>query len=103
MINVLTVDDSRTMRTILCRFLHGLGYETAEAAHGREALDWLAANPLPDIAFVDWNMPEMTGIEFVNEARKQSALDPLRIVMVTSENEISFVAPPSRRAPTNSS
>ena len=89
--HALIIDDSRTTRTIIARLLKGLGYETSEAGDGRAGLDHLAAHGPADIAFVDWNMPEMPGIDFVRGARKNPAYDAMRIVMVTSENEISTV------------
>ena len=88
----LIIDDSRTTRAIISRLLTSIGYETAEAEHGRAALDYLEANGASDIAFVDWNMPEMTGIEFVRHARQNARYDGMQIVMVTSENEISAIS-----------
>src|SRR3954471_16632981 len=90
--NALIIDDSRTTRAIIARFLSALGYETAEAGDGAAGLAHLAAVGAPDIAFVDWNMPEMTGIEFVKHARREPRYDGMQIVMVTSENEIANVA-----------
>jgi len=88
----LIIDDSRTTRAIISRLLQSLGYETAEAGDGLAALTHLQQNALPDIAFVDWNMPVMDGLEFVREVRKNPAFDPMRIVMVTSENDMTTVA-----------
>ncbi len=56
----LIVDDSRTTRAIIARLLQGLGYTTSEAPDGAAALRHLEAQGAPEIAFVDWNMPEMT-------------------------------------------
>jgi two-component system chemotaxis response regulator CheY len=90
----LVVDDSRAMRTIIGRFLKEAGYQIAEAADGREALDRLAE--LRSIApvslvMVDWNMPEMNGLEFVQAARADASYRDVRIVMVTTETEIERV------------
>jgi len=63
-------------------------FEFIEAEDGRVALEKLKANSV-DIAFVDWNMPNMTGVEFVAEVRsleKKAGEDyPIPMVMVTSE------------------
>ena len=66
---VLVVDDSSTMRRIIINTLRKLGYEdTCEAGDGREALKSLTATPA-DMVVTDWNMPEMTGPEFVEALR----------------------------------
>ena len=90
--HALVIDDSRTTRTIISRLLKALDYETIEAADGHEALRVLASGELPGIAFVDWHMPEMSGIEFVQIVRADRRCDGMRIVMVTSENELDRVS-----------
>ncbi len=90
--NALVIDDSRAMRMILGRMLRELGMEVAEAANGRLALDLLDEGLDPAVVLVDWNMPEMTGIEFVAAVRQPPYLSTARIVMVTTETEIPQVA-----------
>jgi two-component system, chemotaxis family, chemotaxis protein CheY len=85
----LVIDDSRAIRLILTRTLRELGFETSEAANGREALEVLEREGPFDLGLVDWNMPEMDGFEFVVEARKQSAYDAMKLMMVTTETEMS--------------
>ena len=85
----LLVDDSRAMRSILRRMVEQIGYQVVEAGHGIEALDVLAATDPFDLALVDWNMPHMSGIELVEAVRKDHSHDSMRIVMVTSETDIS--------------
>ena len=83
----LIVDDSRAMRTILKGILKGLGFETFEAGHGKEGLQRLLEQGAPDLALVDWNMPEMNGLDFIRTVRAERAYDGVRILMVTSEAE----------------
>lgn len=84
-VRALIVDDSRAMRVILRRALTGCGFaEFLEANNGAEALEVLSG-AVPDAAFVDWNMPVMTGIEFVRAVRADSAFDAMAVIMVTSE------------------
>ena len=85
----LVIDDSRTMRLMLARPLQQLGYEVLQAGDGQEALDVLAANSddLPTLATVDWNMPVMNGLEFVQATRKDPGLRDLTLMMVTTEAE----------------
>ncbi len=93
-IQVLVIDDSRTMRLILGRMLRDLGLEVAEASNGREALAQLDAGLSPAVILVDWNMPEMTGIEFVEAVRHPPYESTAKLVMVTTETEV----PQVRRA-----
>ena len=83
----LVVDDSRTMRRIVVRILAGLGYQTSEAADGREALDLLEAGEVYDLACIDWNMPVMDGLEFVMAVRARPDWRAITLMMVTTEAE----------------
>jgi two-component system chemotaxis response regulator CheY len=87
----LVVDDSRAMRLILGRVLRDRGYDVSEAGDGREALDVLVAGPLPDVVLVDWNMPVMNGLELVQALRQDATYAGVRIVMVTTESEATYV------------
>jgi two-component system chemotaxis response regulator CheY len=84
----LIVDDSRAMRIFLKRALTTCGFdEFVEAADGIEALTALeaSAGDPPRFAFVDWNMPVMSGIEFVQAAGANPAFNAVYILLVTSE------------------
>jgi two-component system chemotaxis response regulator CheY len=82
----LVIDDSRAMRLILGRMLRDLGFDVVEATHGREGLQQLAE--APDLVLVDWNMPEMSGIEFLEAMRRPPHSSAAKVVMVTTETEI---------------
>jgi two-component system chemotaxis response regulator CheY len=85
----LIVDDSRTIRLILKRFLVEMGYDVREAANGREALAAIETEQdKVSLVLTDWNMPEMDGLEFVKRLRKNPELASLRVVMVTTETEL---------------
>lgn len=84
----LVIDDSRAMRLILGRMLRELGLEVAEATNGRDGLDRLDGGLAPALVLVDWNMPEMTGIEFVEAVRKPPYNSAAKLVMVTTETEV---------------
>jgi two-component system, chemotaxis family, chemotaxis protein CheY len=90
--HALVVDDSRAMRSILSHILRQLGFEVSEAANGRDALNQLGQFGRFDLALVDWNMPEMNGLEFVRQVRSDSRHNELRLMMVTTETEMSQVA-----------
>ncbi|GAA3043701.1 response regulator [Actinokineospora globicatena] len=84
----IVIDDSRAMRKILRGLLADLGFEVLEAGNGREALDLLqSTGRVPDLALVDWNMPVMTGLEFVIDVRKIAEMRQMTLMMVTTESE----------------
>jgi len=87
----IIIDDSKAMRVLLGRILADLGFDVTEAANGREGIERLRANGQTDLALVDWNMPEMSGVDFVRAVRSEPDYDPLRIIMVTTETEMSRV------------
>lgn len=85
----LVVDDSRTIRQILVRTLRQLGFEDIrEAATGLEALRSLEETPGVSLVLVDWNMPEMNGLDLVKALRSRPELAQIKIVMVTTETEL---------------
>ncbi|OLB78085.1 MAG: response regulator [Actinobacteria bacterium 13_2_20CM_2_71_6] len=90
--HAIVIDDSRAMRLILRRIVGQLGFEVADAEDGRAALDLLAGmENVPDLALVDWNMPNMNGLEFVTAAREDARLREMTLVMVTTESEQSHI------------
>jgi two-component system chemotaxis response regulator CheY len=88
----LVIDDSRTIRLILGRMLNELGFDVDEAGDGRQGLARLGEGPRPALVLVDWNMPEMTGLEFVLAARQPPYCSDARVVMVTTETGIAQMA-----------
>lgn len=88
----LVVDDSRAIRVILGQMLSDLGYEVAEARHGREALIHLQAHTDTALALIDWNMPEMNGLELVQAVHADPQLADIRLMMVTTETEMAQMA-----------
>jgi two-component system chemotaxis response regulator CheY len=93
----MVIDDSRAMRMILTRFVTQLGFEVVEAGNGKEAMEYLTNTVLngdgevPGLALVDWNMPEMNGLEFVTALRAEPRMRSMTIMMVTTESEQSQI------------
>jgi two-component system chemotaxis response regulator CheY len=88
----MVIDDSRAMRLILCRIARQLGFDVVEAGNGREALDLLEKSEVvPNFALVDWNMPEMNGLDFVTAVRADQRLRSMTLMMVTTEGERSQI------------
>ena len=85
----LVIDDSRAMRTIITGILAKAGFEVADAENGQAGLDRMAAAGPFDVAFVDWNMPVMNGLEFIRAVRTERKDRNIAIVMVTTETETS--------------
>lgn len=82
---ILIVDDSRVMRQIVIRTLRQAGmdgHDVVEAENGRQGLDAVAEHA-PDLILSDWNMPELTGIEFLHALRGSGDETPFGFV--TSE------------------
>ena len=88
----LVIDDSRAMRSILQGILASLDFEVEEASDGRQAVDILSRDHDFDLALVDWNLPEMSGLEVVIEVRKDPRLAGLPLLMVTTETEFERVS-----------
>ena len=84
----LVIDDSRPIRRIESDILQELGFETAVAVDGRDALNQLQSlESLPDVVLVDWNMPEMDGLEFIKTLRRDARYAGIVVLMVTTETE----------------
>lgn len=80
----LVVDDSRTMRRIVCRHLAELGFDTVEAGDGAAALGVLEQDPV-EVVCVDQNMPVMDGVTFISRVRARPQWRTVALVMVTTE------------------
>jgi two-component system chemotaxis response regulator CheY len=83
----LVIDDSRAVRMLVGNILREQGFDVCDAGHGLEGLEKLQANPEISLILVDWNMPVMDGLEFIQTVRKQRVWDSVQIVMVTTETE----------------
>ncbi len=88
MTKVLLVDDSAVMRKIIQRNIKETGLivdEFIEAGDGTQALDKVNADGDLDLILLDWNMPNMSGIEFVKTLRSLNLSKRIPVVMVTTE------------------
>ena len=92
-LRALVIDDSRVMRNMVMESLRRTQlaeFEFTEAEDGSDALTKF--NPKStDIVFVDWNMPKMSGIDFVRKVRTTHKNCDVPIVMVTSEKSVGKV------------
>jgi two-component system chemotaxis response regulator CheB len=88
----LVIDDSKPVRSILARMLRELDFETSEAANGQAGLQLLRELGKPDVATVNWQMPEMDGLQFIRAVRSDARYRELPLLMISSESEPSRVA-----------
>lgn len=86
----LIVDDSKVIRMVARKILQELDFETSEAADGEEALN-ACRQGMPDAVLLDWNMPVMSGIEYLRELRKLPEGDKPIVVFCTTENDIEHI------------
>jgi two-component system chemotaxis response regulator CheY len=85
----MVIDDSKTIRLILSRTLSQLGYDVEQAANGKEGLATLeGAGKAIGLILVDWNMPEMNGLDFVKCVRADRRWDGIKLMMVTTETQV---------------
>ena len=86
----LVVDDSRVVRKVARRILEGTGFGVEEAADGACALAACRAR-LPDAILLDWNMPVMSGIDFLRALRTEFGPDNPPVLFCTNENDMRFI------------
>lgn len=86
--NVLIVDDYKTMLRIIRNLLKQIGFDNVdEAADGAEALTKMRTGKEYGLVISDWNMEPMTGYEFLKEVRADDGLKTTPFIMVTAESK----------------
>ena len=86
----LVVDDSKVIRKVARHILETLNFEVREAGDGREALDaCLAASP--DVVLLDWNMPVMSGMDFLRALKDSGIAEKPKVVFCTTENGMAYI------------
>ena len=86
---VMTVDDSKTIRMILAKILHEMGIppEDVDEADCAEAAHYIAVRKKLDLILLDWNMPRISGLEFLKTLRSLPQTAKVAVMMVTTEGE----------------
>jgi len=87
----LIVDDSRFIRQYLRQLLESMGLSCEEAVDGPTALQMLRGASLFDFMLLDVNMPGMSGLECVKELRVTGLQPPMKVMMVTTEADNSYI------------
>jgi len=86
----LVVDDSRVVRKVARRIAEDLGFSCDEAEDGQVAYEYCEGK-MPDVILLDWNMPVMTGIEFLEKLRKMENGGSPIVVFCTTENDMAQI------------
>src|SRR3569833_477858 len=82
----LVVDASRVIRTVARRILEGLSYSADEAEDGMAGLR-ACREKMPDLSFLDWNLPSMKGLDFIKSVRGQQGGGRPVILFCTTESD----------------
>jgi CheY-like chemotaxis protein len=85
---VLIVDDDRDIRAALGELLAEDGYEVATATNGAEALELLRNSSPPCMVLLDLMMPVMDGYEFLEEQKRDPALAPVPVAIMTASDRV---------------
>lgn len=82
----LLVDDSRMIRKVSRRIISDIGYHVDEAENGEEALKKCKI-AMPDLIILDWDMPVMTGLEFLAALREEPTAKRPKVVFCTTKKD----------------
>jgi len=86
-IKIVVADDSGTMRIMFKQILNKAGFENlVMAVNGADGLEKVKAEN-PDLVISDWNMPQMDGLEFLQELRKINEFKNLPFIMATAQSD----------------
>lgn len=80
---ILIVEDERPIREMIAFHLSRAGYETLEAEDSRMARQ-LLADERPDLALIDWMLPDMSGLELTRLLKRENEFEDLAVIMLTA-------------------
>lgn len=86
----LVVDDSRVIRKVARKIVEDMKFNCEEAEDGLQAVKAVEA-AMPDAILLDWNMPNMNGLEFLKALRKMPNGDKPIVVFCTTENDMDHI------------
>lgn len=93
MMEALIVDDSRALRGILGKMLSRHGFTIFQAENGKQALKSLEGEARAvKLVCLDYNMPEMNGLEFLTRMRQIPEFQDLPVLMITTETHLEFIS-----------
>ena len=86
----LIVEDSKVVRMVARKIIEGLNFAIEEADNGQTAMDQCQKR-MPDAILLDWNMPVMSGIDFLRNLRNMPGGQTPVVVFCTTENDIQHI------------
>jgi CheY-like chemotaxis protein len=85
--DILLVEDDEDLSEVLADLLGDCGYRVAKAMNGKEALQYLEANTLPQLILLDWMMPVMDGEEFLSRRASKPALAAVAVFLLSARGD----------------
>lgn len=86
----LIVDDSKVIRKVARHILETMDFEVHEACDGQEALNSCSENE-HDVILLDWNMPIMSGMDFLKKYRQSENKNGAKVIFCTTENGVGHI------------
>lgn len=86
----LVVDDSAVIRKIVRQLMESFGFECVEAENGQLAVE-ACEKQIPEVVMLDWNMPVMNGLEFLQSLRKMENGGSPTVIFCTTENDMNHI------------
>ncbi len=86
----LVVDDSKVVRKLERRIMEELGFTVSEAEDGQKAVEACTAQ-MPELILLDWHMPVMNGLEFLQALRAMPDGANPKVIFCTTESEMSNI------------
>ena len=86
----LVVDDTDFDRNVMCQIVESLGFNATPIDNAKSALEY-CNKEMPDIIMLDWNMPIMNGLEFLQSLRSMKNGEDPAVIMCTGEDQPKMV------------
>ncbi len=83
---ILVVEDEQAIREMIVFHLSRAGFDTLEAGDCRNARQ-LLADEQPDLALIDWMLPDISGLELTRMLKRDKDYEDLSIIMLTARSE----------------
>lgn len=93
--NILSIDDSKTIRILLARMFRPFQVKLREAGNGNEGLAQ-AKEVRPDLIILDYNMPVMDGVTMLQHLRHDQNLKFIPVIMLTAESNPKIISTVAR-------
>ena len=87
----LIIDDSRVIRKVACRILKELSFDAVEAENGAAGL-MACRKQMPDLILLDWNLPQVSGLDFLKALRSETRGNHPIVVLCTTENDVTDIS-----------